>query len=171
MDDYVAGLLCDPDRLKAELTRLKRLVGGRVREDEAEEIALETVAILWEQFGISGDTREPLRQGPAYATVVALRLASAVQRNQKRWPREPLAEEAILRSVDDQLGALDRRREVVDALKTLPISERTAMYLHYIEGHRVVDIASLLGKSESTVKNQLASARKRLGCLHRGMLL
>jgi RNA polymerase sigma factor (sigma-70 family) len=163
MDDYVTGLL-DRRRLEAELNRLKRLVSGRVWEDEAEEIALETIAVLWTEFGRPESNRDPLRVGPAYATVVALNLARRTQRYEMKLRRGPLTEETIIRSVDDQVDALAGRREISDALRALPGRERTVIYLFYIEDHSVADIARLLRLSESTIRTQLSQGRKRLAC-------
>ena len=57
----------------------------------------------------------------------------------------------------------ERRREVVNnLLQKLPISERTAVSLHYLDDKSCEDISEFLGVSPNTVKSRLHRARKRL---------
>jgi RNA polymerase sigma-70 factor (ECF subfamily) len=44
----------------------------------------------------------------------------------------------------------------------LPKDQRTAIYLFYYEDYPTKEIASMLGKNESTVRSHLARARKKL---------
>ena len=56
-----------------------------------------------------------------------------------------------------------RQREVVNnLLQKLPVSERTAVTLHYFDNRSCEDIGEHLGVSPNTVKSRLHRARKRL---------
>ena len=45
---------------------------------------------------------------------------------------------------------------------TLPKDYRTVIYLFYYEDYSTKEIASILNKKDSTIRSQLARARKRL---------
>ena len=53
-------------------------------------------------------------------------------------------------------------RELWEAVDSLPERYRISVYLHYYEGYRTDEIAGLLGKPSSTVRNWLSEARKIL---------
>lgn len=52
--------------------------------------------------------------------------------------------------------------ELHNAVAELPIAERIAVGLHYMEGYRQREIAEMLGVPETVVQWRLRSARKRL---------
>ena len=52
--------------------------------------------------------------------------------------------------------------ELLDLVMTLPKNYRISIYLHYYEGYRIQEIASMLGKSENAVSAYLSRGRKRL---------
>ena len=57
----------------------------------------------------------------------------------------------------------ERQREVVNnLLQKLPVSERAAVTLHYLDDKSCEDIGEYLGVSPNTVKSRLYRARKRL---------
>lgn len=56
--------------------------------------------------------------------------------------------------------------ELLDLVMTLPYNYRISIYLHYYEGYRVSEIATMLGKSDNTVSTYLTRGRKKL----RGLL-
>ena len=53
-------------------------------------------------------------------------------------------------------------RELWEAVDSLPERYRISVYLHYYEGYRTDEIASMRGKPSSTVRNWLSEARKIL---------
>lgn len=62
-------------------------------------------------------------------------------------------------------GYFQRQEEYSDlyeALGRLPEEMRLTVTLYYMEGYHVKEIASILGTTESTVKNRLLRARNRL---------
>jgi len=51
---------------------------------------------------------------------------------------------------------------MLDAILALPAKYKDVVYLHYYEGYRTTEIANMLHRPESTVRNQLSRARKML---------
>lgn len=56
----------------------------------------------------------------------------------------------------------DGKREVTDAVMALPVKYKEVVWLHYYEGYQTDEIAEILGRPPSTVRNQLRDARARL---------
>lgn len=54
------------------------------------------------------------------------------------------------------------RREVLDAVLSLPAKYRDAVYLHYYEGYTALEIGKLLGKNTNTIYTLLTRARQLL---------
>ena len=58
--------------------------------------------------------------------------------------------------------------EVVDAVQTLPVQDRYAVYLYYYEGYGVKEIGHLLKEPEGTISSRLSRARKKLKTILEG---
>ena len=60
------------------------------------------------------------------------------------------------------------RSDVVEAVKSLPVKYKDVIWLYYYEGYQTDEIAKILGRPPSTVRNQLRDARallkNKLGC-------
>ena len=56
----------------------------------------------------------------------------------------------------------DEKREAVDAIMALPVKYKEVVWLHYYEGYQTDEIALMLGRPPSTVRNQLRDARAKL---------
>jgi RNA polymerase sigma-70 factor (ECF subfamily) len=63
-------------------------------------------------------------------------------------------------SAEDVIALLDR--DVLDALRQLPLHQRQVCTLHYLMDQSIETIAEGLGVSEGTVKTHLHRARKAL---------
>ena len=80
-------------------------------------------------------------------------------------PAEEMEELAYTQyhSYQQEESVSERQREVVNnLLQKLPVSERTAVTLHYFDNKSCEDIGEHLGVSPNTVKSRLHRARKRL---------
>mgnify|MGYP002619760702 CR=1 FL=1 len=66
--------------------------------------------------------------------------------------------------LDENIPAPDQMEDgsVLDAVRTLPENYRNAVYLHYYEGYQTDEIAAMLDRPPSTVRNQLRDARAKL---------
>ena len=58
--------------------------------------------------------------------------------------------------------------DVLDAVQTLPVQDRYAVYLYYYEGYGVKDIGKLLKEPEGTISSRLSRARKKLKTILEG---
>lgn len=66
---------------------------------------------------------------------------------------------------DDAALASDRRRIVLDALRTLPPDQRAALVLVDMEGYGVAEVAEILDCPVGTIKSRCARGRARLAPL------
>ena len=57
--------------------------------------------------------------------------------------------------------AVPEQREIFKELLELPVRQKAVIYLHYVEGYKVREIADILGITESAVKVRLKSEAKR----------
>ena len=58
--------------------------------------------------------------------------------------------------------------DVLDAVQTLPVQDRYAVYLYYYEGYGVKEIGKLLKEPDGTVSSRLSRARKKLRAILEG---
>lgn len=63
---------------------------------------------------------------------------------------------------EEELPKKEDYSELYRAIMQLPAQMRICVTLYYLEGYRVKEIAALLQVTESTVKNRLMRARRRL---------
>lgn len=78
----------------------------------------------------------------------------------KHWWRQkvsPIDEEAEQTDAEP-----DEKREVVEAVMALPVKYKEVVWLHYYEGYQTDEIAAMLCRPPSTVRNQLRDARAKL---------
>ena len=77
----------------------------------------------------------------------------------KHWWRRkvtPIDEETELASETNE------KSEVADAVMALPVKYKEVVWLYYYEGYQTDEIAAMLGRAPSTVRNQLRDARAKL---------
>ena len=58
--------------------------------------------------------------------------------------------------------AQPQKGETLRELFELPVKQRTVVYLHYVEGYRVREIADLMGTTEGAVKMRLRRGRQQM---------
>jgi len=70
----------------------------------------------------------------------------------------------MLESIDDhpEIESNLEHFELLDAVLALPDKYKTEVYLHYYEGYKTDEIAKILRKPASTVRNDLRDARRLL---------
>lgn len=88
-----------------------------------------------------------------------IKVATNRCRDLRRWslrhPSATMEEAAAYCEMPEQ-------SEVLSALLKLPYKLKIAIYLHYIEGYRVAEMASMLGISTDAVKKRLQRGREEL---------
>ena len=66
-----------------------------------------------------------------------------------------------------EAGEYENDNEVLEAVLSLPVKYKDAVYLHYYEGYSAAEIGNILGKKENTVYSLLSRGRmllrKKLG--------
>ena len=109
--------------------------------------------------------RRPIFESPAHEKAwlirVAVNLCLTDLRAQSRHGTLPLDE-----TVAGEYG--DETYEVIDAVQTLPLQDRYAVYLYYYEGYGVKEIGHLLKEPEGPISSRLSRARKKLKALLEG---
>lgn len=63
--------------------------------------------------------------------------------------------------VENMLAAPEHK-EILRELLELPIKHKTVLYLHYVEGYQIKEIAGILGITEGAVKVRLMRGRKQM---------
>ncbi len=54
------------------------------------------------------------------------------------------------------------QREILKELLELPVKQKTVIYLYYVEGYHIKEIADILGITEGAVKVRLLRGRKQM---------
>lgn len=121
---------------------------------DAEEVVVDTMVTAWQKAGT-------LRDDDALRTWL-LRIATrhALSRRRRRRPQEQLAPEH--HELVTAPGADPDRLALSAAVARLPPKMRAAIALHHYAGLTVVETASVLGKSENTIKTHLREGLARL---------
>ena len=109
--------------------------------------------------------RQPHFENPEHEKAWLIRTASNICKNElKHWRRT----QADLDSYTD-LPAPENESsgDLMEAIKALPERYKTVIYLYYYEGYQTAEIAKILKKPHSTIRNHLREARlllkERLG--------
>lgn len=53
-------------------------------------------------------------------------------------------------------------KETLRELLELPVKQKTVIYLHYVEGYQIEEIANILGITQGAVKMRLSRGRKQM---------
>ena len=64
--------------------------------------------------------------------------------------------------VENTTCGTGRKKEILRELLELPVKQKTVIYLHYVEGYQIKEIADILGITQSAVKTRLLRGRKQL---------
>jgi RNA polymerase sigma-70 factor (ECF subfamily) len=87
----------------------------------------------------------------------------------RRPPPTPLDQAVdppdLLADVEQSVGRRESDRELAALLTALPPDQRVAVVLRHVIGLPIAEIADVLGKSEGTVKSQIARGLRRLRAL------
>ena len=88
-----------------------------------------------------------------------IRVATNICRDMLRFRiRHP---KVSIEAITDSL-ATPEEQNVLAELLALPLRYRSVIYLHYVEGYRIREIADLLGISEQAVKKRMQRGRDQL---------
>ena len=89
-----------------------------------------------------------------------LACAANLCKDELKSARRSRAAEMPADIVDDRTGT--ERSDVLEAVLALPDIYKDCVYLHYYEGYKTDEIATMTGTPPSTIRNRLSEARKLL---------
>jgi RNA polymerase sigma factor (sigma-70 family) len=140
------------DMFRAEgmsLVRLARLfVDDRnAAEDLVQEAFIRLARSAWRI--------EDRARAPAYLRSIVLNLARDNNRRGLVSLRHRSAIIEVQAGVDDELAVRDDQRQVLDALRDLPVRQRACLVLRYYDELGIDDIAETLSVSRNSVKTHL----------------
>ena len=137
---------------------LLRIALNRVRSIPAAEDIVQTV---FERLMRRRPIFESREHEKAWLIRTAVNLCLSDLRAESRHGELPLDE-----NIAGEFG--DDSYEVLDAVQTLPVQDRYAVYLYYYEGYGVKEIGHLLKEPEGTISSRLSRARKKLKTILEG---
>lgn len=67
-------------------------------------------------------------------------------------------------SIDELENSLvaPEQKETLKELLELPVKQKTAIYLHYVEGYQIREVADIMGTTEGAVKMQLQRGKQQI---------
>ncbi len=120
-------------------------------EKDAEDAVQETLLKYMQKAPIfENDTKEK-----AWLVTVVTNQCRDMLRARIRHPQVELETMQHFSMEKEEIG-------IMEALMKLPEKFKTVLLLHYVEGYKVDEIASIIGKTPSTVKMRLQKGRKLL---------
>lgn len=147
----------------------------RLTNDEflAEDVSQEVFLRVYQRAG-QYDPRFTLK---TWILTIARNASVDMLRSRKWWSKRlfdlhPLPSESESRKDDppctgptpeEQLSRAQDSQKVLEALQSLPETQRTAIVLQYYEGLSVKEIAEVMRSSVSSIESLLARARRNLG--------
>lgn len=92
-----------------------------------------------------------------WLTVAAINLCKDRLKGWKRKAVMPIDDEPELAAPEQE-----DRGDVLEAVQSLPVKYKDVIWLYYYEGYQTDEIAEILGRPPSTIRNQMRDARKLL---------
>ena len=153
-------------RFISQASELRRTAVGAVAvlvdEEEAEDVAQETMLRMWESVERLDDDEARLN---AFAATAARNLARNRLRQKRRHPLLRLlgipdrqAEETPQRRLEN----IESQDVFAQALEQLPYNWRRVLQMRNVEDMTFTEIAAVLGTTESSVRGLLSKGRKRM---------
>lgn len=88
-----------------------------------------------------------------------IRVATNICRDMIRFrTRHP---KVCIDELENSLAAPEQRETLQEFLE-LPVKQKTVIYLHYVEGYRIKEIADIMGITEGAVKMRLRRGREEV---------
>ena len=92
----------------------------------------------------------------AWLVKVAVNLCKDMRRFWLRHPQIPIDELA------DSLASEQEQQETLAELLELPVKQRVVIYLYYVEGYQVKEIAGMLGITAQAARKRMQRGREQL---------
>lgn len=121
-------------------------------QQDAQDVIQETFCRYWEKKPIFSDAEHE----KAWLIKVATNKCKDMLRFRFRHPQIPMDE------LINKLAPQQEQQESLTELMELPENQRVVIYLYYVEGYQVKEIASLLGISVQAVKKRMQRGREQM---------
>jgi len=123
---------------------------------DAEDVVQDTLLKYWQKAPEFNDKNH---EKAWLLTVTANRCRDLLR---TRLRRGETALDSIA-ELPDSWAAPTENSGILEALMRLPEKYKKVVYLHYVEGYKVEEIAGIIGKTASAVKMRLKKGRELLG--------
>ncbi len=133
-----------------------------VDNEEAEDVAQETLLRMWENMERLDDDEARLK---SFVSVIARNLAQDRLRHKRRHPILQLLNWHESPHNETPLSILEASEADVvfaQAMKRLPYNWQRVLQMRNAEDMSFIEIAAVLGTTESSVRGLLSKARKRM---------
>ncbi len=148
------------DRYERSLWRFLRVLAGSAAD--ADELTQQTFVRAWRHL----DRYRPAWSFSTWLFTIGRRQAMSWHRTAARGPRaldDDHRRTLVAREVADAADVEEQRQNLWHlAGRVLTPDQRSALWLRYAEGLTTLDVASVLGKSEASVRVVLHRARRKL---------
>lgn len=147
------------DRLLNQVRRTASYLAGG--EDDADDLAQAAmIRILGAAAEYRGDCS--LEYWAERITVhTCAKRFDKFRRRRQLFSRTHVPAKAVT-GMEEATDAHRARRRLAELLGTLDTKVRTAMVLHYLNGHRIPEVADITGAPINTVRGRLRTGRKKL---------
>ena len=142
-----------------KVLRMACLISGN--HADSEDIVQETFVLCW-------TNRKKIKNPEGFGNWLYRTLTREAWRfcrkNRKEQPVEKVygEEEPQSASVLEEVMMNTRDKELYEAIRNLPVKQRTAVVLYYFNQKSTKEIAGIMGCMEGTVKSRLHTARTKL---------
>lgn len=103
--------------------------------------------------------KKPVFHDEEHEKAWLIRVATNISRDMIRFRiRNP---KVFIDEVENILVAPEQK-ETIRELLELPVKQKTVIYLHYVEGYQINEIADILGTTEGAVKMRLQRGRRQM---------
>jgi RNA polymerase sigma-70 factor, ECF subfamily len=144
-------------------TRVWRIVCSVAGGHEADDLAQDAIVRAW------CARRSYRREAPFEAWLCRIALNAAHDYRRSAWRRRVIPWEPNPNTPDDDAPPLECavairevQRRVRQAVADLPERQRVPIWLHFIEGYTMAEVAKLELTNETTVRSRVQAARRRL---------
>ncbi len=171
---YLAMIDSEQDRLRFEdiydsySKQMYHVAKGIVTDTQLAEDAVQDALLRIARNISTINTFHP-KVVRAYVLTAAKNAAINILKKQKRETSNVIAYEDI--SCDDNadiskiMETTETMEDVKSVMKRLPLMYREVLMLRYVNGMAYSEIAQLLGRSQSTIRQQIVRAKKKLVAL------
>jgi RNA polymerase sigma factor (sigma-70 family) len=142
--------------VERELPKLKRFFRSKLPEPDCYDVAQETLRAF-----LSADVSQ-VEQPAGYLWGIAHKQVARYFDRRRKGEQFDSTTMSVVDMGTTLSVRLDRRNQLLNALRTIPVEEQIAFELRYGEDCSLDEVAEATGVSLSTVKRRITAAREKL---------